>query len=118
MPSMPSIPGQVSSKLFLIKTLAGAGILQPTWPDRLVSAANALIRFGPTPAAGYAASAARYPNEGAVIDEAGTITFREIHERSNAIANALSDDGVNEGDNVGLMMRNHRGFVEAIVACS
>ena len=115
---MASIPGQVSSKLFLLKTLAEAGILQPTWPDRLVSAANALIRFGPTPAAGYAASAARYPNEVAVIDEAGTITFREIHERSNAIAHALSDDGVNEGDNVGLMMRNHRGFVEAIVACS
>ncbi len=118
MPDMPSLPGQVSSKLFLLKTLAGAGILQPTWPDRLVSAANALIRFGPTPAAGYQAAAARFPDDVAIIDEAGTITFREVHERSNAIANALSDEGVNEGDNVGLMMRNHRGFVEAIVACS
>jgi fatty-acyl-CoA synthase len=30
----------------------------------------------------------------------------------------MSDDGVNEGDNVGIMMRNHRGFVESLVACS
>ncbi len=118
MSRMPSLPGRVSSKLFLVKTLAESGILRPTWPDRLVTVANALIRFGPTPAAGYAASAARYPDEIAIIDESGTITFREVHERSNAIAHALSDDGVNEGDNIGLMMRNHRGFVESIVACS
>ncbi len=115
---MPSLPSRVSSKLFLVKTLAEAGVLQPTWPDRLVTAANALIRFGPTPAAGYKAAAARIPNNTAVIDERGTVTFREIHERSNAIAHALSDAGVNEGDSVGLMMRNHRGFVESLVACS
>ncbi len=113
-----SLPGRVSSKLFLVKTLAEAGILHPTWPDRIVSAANALIRFGPTPAAGYKASAARYPDETAVIDERGTATFSEINARSNALAHALSDAGVNEGDNLGLMMRNHRGFVEALVACS
>jgi len=113
-----SLPGRVSSKLFLVKTLAEAGILHPTWPDRIVSAANALIRFGPTPAAGYKASAARYPDEIAVIDERGTATFSEINARSNALAHALSDAGVNEGDNLGLMMRNHRGFVEALVACS
>jgi acyl-CoA synthetase (AMP-forming)/AMP-acid ligase II len=118
MPDMPSLPSRVTSKLFLVRTLAEAGVLQPTWPDRLVTAANALIRFGPTPAAGYKAAAARFPDETAVIDESGTITFREIHERSNAIAHALSDAGVNEGDNIAVMMRNHRGFVEALVACS
>src|SRR3954470_9161277 len=114
---MPSLPGQITSKLFLVKTLAGAGVLQPTWPDRLVTAANALIRFGPTPAAGFKAAAARYPDEVAIIDESGTLTFEEVHERSNALANRMADDGVNEGDNVGLMIRNHRGFVIALVAC-
>ena len=39
-------------------------------------------------------------------------------ERTNALAHALADDGVNEGDNVAVMARNHRGFVEAVVACS
>jgi len=118
MPVMPSLPALVSDKLFLVKTLAEAGVLKPARPDRLATAASALIRFGPTPAAGYKVSAARYPDETAIIDESGTITFREVHERSNAVAHALSDAGVCEGDGIALMMRNHRGFVEALVACS
>jgi len=118
MPVMPSLPALVSDKLFLVKTLAEAGVLKPARPDRLATAASALIRFGPTPAAGYKVSAARYPDETAIIDESGTITFREVHERSNAVAHALSDAGVCEGDGIALMMRNHRGFVEAVVACS
>jgi acyl-CoA synthetase (AMP-forming)/AMP-acid ligase II len=112
------IRGQVATKLHTIKTLAEAGILRPTRPDRLVNLALTLAKWGPTPAAGYAASALRYPDDPAIIDEIGTVTFKEMHERSNAIAHALADDGVKEGDNIGIMARNHRGFVEAIVAAS
>jgi fatty-acyl-CoA synthase len=119
---MSSIPGrlvgQVSTKLFTLKTLAEAGILSPTRPDRLVGLAQALMRWGPTPAAGYSVSAARFPDEAALVDELGTLTFREVHERTNALAHALSDAGLGEGDGVGLMARNHRGFVDALVACS
>jgi len=113
-----SIAGRVQSTAFLVKTLAGAGILAPGRPDRVLAAVNALIRFGITPAAGYTAAAARFPDDVALIDDAGTLTFREVHERSNAIARALSDDGVNEGDGVAIMCRNHRGWVESVVACS
>src|SRR3954471_524694 len=113
-----SLTGRVSNKLHTLYTLAEAGIVRPTRPDRLLTLVQTLIRFGPTPAAGYAASAARFPDEIALIDEQGTLTFREVHERTNALAHALSDDGVNEGDAVGIMIRNHRGFVEALIACS
>src|SRR5687767_5745001 len=117
MPAM-SLPARVQSTVFLVKTLAGAGVLAPSRPDRLLAAVSALLRFGITPAAGYTGAAARYPDEIAVIDERGTLTFKEVHARSNAIAHALSDDGVNEGDGVAIMARNHRGWVEAVVACS
>src|SRR3954449_6540707 len=110
--------GRVQSTAFLVKTLAGAGVLAPSRPDRLVAAVNAVVRFGITPAAGYTAAAARYPDDVAIIDESGTLTFREVHERSNAIAHALADDRVNEGDGVAVMIRNHRGWVESVVACS
>ena len=113
-----SIQRQVANKLHTIVTLTEAGIIRPTRPDRLIGLASALIRFGPTPAAGYTASALRYPDDTAIIDEAGTLTFKEVHERSNALANALRYEGVEEGDNVGIMCRNHRGFIEATVACS
>jgi fatty-acyl-CoA synthase len=113
-----SLPEKVSSKLHNLATLAGAGIIAPTRPDRLLRTAVALVRWGATPAAGYTASAARFPDEVALIDELGQLTFREVHERTNALAHALADDGVNEGDSVAIMCRNHRGFVEAVVACS
>ena len=113
-----SLGSRVTNKLQTLYTLAEAGIVRPTRPDRLVSLVQTLVRFGPTPAAGYTAAAVRYPDDIAIIDELGTLTFREVDERTNALAHALSDEGVNEGDNVGIMIRNHRGFVEALVASS
>src|SRR5919202_3705919 len=124
MPSIPSLPspgqlaGQVTSTLQTAWTLQRAGIITPTRPDRIFGLAVALIRLGATPAAGYTISALRYPDEPAVIDELGTLTFKEVHERSNALARALSEDGIGAGDGVGIMCRNHRGFIDAVVALS
>ena len=112
----PPSPGQVAGKLQTVATLAGAGIIRPQRPDRLLSAAVALIRWGATPAAGYKAAAARYPDFLGLIDESGTLTFKELHERSNALAHALADEGVKAGDAVAIMCRNHRGWIDAYVA--
>jgi len=109
-------PGQIAGKLQTVATLAGVGIIRPQRPDRLLNAAAALIRWGATPAAGYKAAASRYPDNLALIDESGTLTFREVHERSNALAHALAAEGVGAGSRVGIMCRNHRGWVEAYVA--
>jgi acyl-CoA synthetase (AMP-forming)/AMP-acid ligase II len=115
---MSSVPKQVANTLQSLVTLTEAGIIRLQRPDRALRTAVSIIRWGVTPAAGYEASAARYPDEVALIDELGQLTFREIQQRTNALAHALADDGVNEGDNVAVMARNHRGFVEAVVACS
>jgi fatty-acyl-CoA synthase len=113
-----SLPGRVAHELGNLRVLAAAGIVRPMRPDRLVRIATTLARFGATPAAGYAALALRHPHEPAIVDELGTLSFVEVHERTNALAHALSDAGVVEGDSVALMCRNHRGFVEATVAVS
>src|SRR3954464_15669506 len=115
---MSSVPRQVTNTLHSIVTLTGAGVIRLQRPDRALRTAVTLIRWGVTPAAGYESSAARYPDEVALIDELGQLTFREIQQRTNSLAHAMADDGVNEGDNVAVMARNHRGFVEAVVACS
>jgi acyl-CoA synthetase (AMP-forming)/AMP-acid ligase II len=121
MPAM-SLPGQVatqvSTKVQTLLTLARAGVVRPTRPDRLARTAVALMRWGPTPAAGYTVAAARYPDEVGVVDELGTLTFLQMHERSNALAHALAEDGIRPGDGVAIMCRNHRGFIDAVVACS
>jgi acyl-CoA synthetase (AMP-forming)/AMP-acid ligase II len=110
--------GQISDRLHTAKTLLDTGIIRPTRPDKLLRIGVALQKWGPTPAAGYTASAIRYPDETAIVDELGTLTFREVHERTNALAHALSDAGILEGDGVAIMCRNHRGFIDATVACS
>jgi acyl-CoA synthetase (AMP-forming)/AMP-acid ligase II len=118
MPDIGRVAKEVSTKLFTARTLAGAGVLHPGRPDHVLGAVRALVRFGPTPAGGYGASAERYGDETAVIDELGTLTFREVNDRTNALAHGLAASGITEGDNVGLMCRNHRGFIESVVACS
>jgi fatty-acyl-CoA synthase len=110
--------GQLSQKLFTVRTLAETGMLRPARPDKALQIVNALRRWGPTPAAGYTMSAIRHPDNTAIIDELGTLTFEEVHRRTNALAHALSDAGVGEGDGVAMMIRNHRGFIDATVACS
>ncbi len=108
----------VGNRAQAVKVLAEAGVIRPMRPEKLVHMATTMLRWGPTPAAGYAVSAARRPDKIGIVDELGTLTFKEIHERTNALANAWSDLGIGEGDGVAILCRNHRGFVDATVACS
>jgi fatty-acyl-CoA synthase len=108
----------ITRRLHTAKTLVDAGIIRPVRPDKLLRIGMALYRFGPTPAAGYSSAAIRNPHDVAIVDELGTVTFEEVHLRTNALAHALSDSGIGEGDGVAIMCRNHRGFVDVTVACS
>jgi acyl-CoA synthetase (AMP-forming)/AMP-acid ligase II len=105
-------------RLEAAKVLLGTGILTPVRPDRAVRSVMALRRWGPTPAAAYTGSAARFPDRAAIIDERGTLTFEEVHRRTNALAREMRAAGISEGDAVAIMCRNHRGFIEATLACS
>jgi acyl-CoA synthetase (AMP-forming)/AMP-acid ligase II len=108
---LPDVP-------FNVKVLIDAGIVRPTRPDRLAGVLRELRRWGASPAAGAAAAAIRYPNETMIIDELGELTFSEVHERSNKLANALAEKGISEGDGIAILARNHRGFVETVLAAS
>ncbi len=104
--------------IHLAGTFVRAGILRLSRPDRAARAIAGLHRFGPTLAAGYLGAAARYPHAPALIDEQGMLTFAEVDRRTNALARGLAGHGLTQGDAVGIMCRNHRGFVETSVACS
>jgi len=47
-----------------------------------------------------------------------TLTFEDVHRRSNRLANALADIGVEPGDRVGIYYENSPAFVVAIYACA
>ncbi len=109
---------QVVRKAHTVRALVQTGVVRPTRPDKVVRLGLTLHRWGPTPAAGYTAAAIRHPDDVAIIDERGALTFHAVHRRSNALAHSLADRGVRPGDAVAILCRNHRGFIEATVACS
>jgi fatty-acyl-CoA synthase len=113
-----SLPGSIAYQLGSVRVLAEAGIIRPIRPDRLWGVLRTLQKWGRSPAAGAISLAARFPDETMIVDELGTLSFREVDERTNALAHALSDAGLVEGDGVGIMARNHRGFIEATIALS
>src|SRR6059058_3062421 len=88
-----NILGQVGTKLFTAKTLTEVGFIRPMRPDKLLRTGLNFVRWGPTPAAGYATGSLLYPNE-------------------------LAGRGIEEGDNVAILCRNHRGFIDITVALS
>jgi acyl-CoA synthetase (AMP-forming)/AMP-acid ligase II len=100
------------------RAAARAGMVRLERPDRPLRALLDLQRWGATPAAGFSASARRFPDAPAVVDERGELSFAEIHGRSNALAHALADEGISAADTVAIMCRDHRWFIEAAIALS
>jgi len=113
-----SVVEDLRQSVQVTRTLLGTGIMQPVRPDKAVRSLAALRRWGPTSAAAYTGAAIRHPDRVAIVDERGTLTFEEVDRRTNALAHELRDAGVSEQDGVAIMCRNHRGFVDATVACS
>jgi acyl-CoA synthetase (AMP-forming)/AMP-acid ligase II len=108
----------LSDGIHVAGTLARAGMLRPSRPDRAMRAILGLHRFGPTMAAGVVGGAARFPGAAAVIDDDGMLTFADLERRTNALARGFAGHGLTEGRTLAVMCRNHRGFVEVAAACS
>jgi acyl-CoA synthetase (AMP-forming)/AMP-acid ligase II len=110
------VAAQARNKAIAARVLTQAGVIQPFGPVTLVGLVKALRTWGMGVAGGFTAVAIRFPERTGLIDELGDLTFREIDERSNALADQLARRGVREGDGVALLARNHRGFVDAALA--
>jgi acyl-CoA synthetase (AMP-forming)/AMP-acid ligase II len=112
------VAAQARNKAIAARVLTQAGVIQPFGPVTLVGIVKAVRTWGMGVAGGFTAVAVRFPERTGLIDELGDLTFREIDERSNALADELARLGVGEGDGVALLARNHRGFLDAALAIS
>ena len=110
--------GAVSDLLFEGRVLHEAGIVGPMRPDKALRVGRTFLRWGASPATGVAVAAIEHPHEIAIIDERGSLTWERLHRRSNALAHALEALGVGPGDGIGVMARNHRGFLETTLAAA
>jgi acyl-CoA synthetase (AMP-forming)/AMP-acid ligase II len=112
------VRAQLSDGAWALGVLREAGVLRPIRPDKALRLGERYVRLGTSPALASAGSAITEPDEIALIDEIGALSFGATHLRSNALARALADSGVGVGDGVAIMCRNHRYFVEATMACA
>jgi acyl-CoA synthetase (AMP-forming)/AMP-acid ligase II len=116
--SAASLKGSVADAIFELKVLARSGIVGPLRPDKALKIGSTFLRWGASPATGIATAAIHHPHETAIVDERGSLSFERLHRRSNALADSLAEMGIGYGDGVGIMCRNHRGFVEATLAAA
>ena len=101
---------------FKIKVFRQIGLLKPQLPHRLIGAGFQLAKWGPGFPSAVGAAAARFPGQLAIIDDAGELTWREVRDEANKLTQGLKDKGLEAGDSVALLARNHRYMVIAAVA--
>jgi acyl-CoA synthetase (AMP-forming)/AMP-acid ligase II len=112
------VKASISDLLFEGKVLRAAGILGPSRPDRTVRVARTFLRWGASPATGVTSAAIKFPHELAIVDERGALTWERLHRRTNALAHSFAAMGIGPGDGIGIMCRNHRGFIETTLAAA
>jgi acyl-CoA synthetase (AMP-forming)/AMP-acid ligase II len=94
-----------------------SGMIGPERPRKLAQMLRAFGRYGIL-AGAVTVGAIRHGDRVAVRDERGDLTYSELDERTNALANAWRANGLRSGDGVAILVRNHRGFLEAVFAAA
>ncbi|MQY24875.1 AMP-binding protein [Nocardia aurantia] len=100
-----------------LRLCAVAGLVGPRSVGAYPAAANALFRYGSLVAA-LSFSAQRCGGRAALIDESGALSYAEVDDRSNRLANEWRTRGLRAGETVALLVRNHRGLFDALFAAA
>jgi fatty-acyl-CoA synthase len=87
--------------------LVRAGVIGIESPQRMLRIINAIRAYGPFGGAPKFA-AIRHGEFPAITDELGEITFAELDEQVDRLANAMKADGLGPGSSIGILCRNHR----------
>ena len=109
---------RVARTRWTLGTVTRAGLIAPINPTAYARMGLAVRRGGTNALSGVALSAARTPDATAVVDERGSITWRELDAAADAVAAAFATMGPDGGrpKTIALLVRNHRGFVIALAA--
>ncbi|NOQ56707.1 acyl-CoA synthetase [Mycolicibacterium fortuitum] len=91
------------------------GLVDVRSPVAAIRASRALRKYGSFGGL-ITHTAGRYGDATALVDEAGTLSFRDLERTTNALARGLSRKGIKAGTVVGVLERNHRGLMLALAA--
>ena len=93
-----------------------AGVFDPRAAVGAVRSLPWLVGRGPSLGVVAQINASAYGDRAAIHDRNGSLTWRELDERTNRLARALEASGAGGGDRVATLVRNGREAVEAIYA--
>jgi fatty-acyl-CoA synthase len=94
-----------------------SGLVGPELPHKVAQLMLAFDRYGMIGGA-LSTAAIRSGNRTGVVDELGKLTFSQLDERSNRLANAWRERGLEPGEGVTVLARNHRFFIDAVFAAA
>ena len=108
---------RASDEAAFVAACARAGMVGLDPPRRIARMALAFERYGLL-SASLAVSAVRHGDRVAIRDERGDLTYAELDAQTNALANAWHRQGFRAGEGVTILVRNHRGFLQAVFAAA
>ena len=94
-----------------------SGLVGPELPHKVAQLVLAFDRYGMIGGA-LSTAAIRSGDRTGVVDELGKLTFAQLDERSSRLANAWRERGLEAGEGVTILARNHRFFVDAVFAAA
>ncbi|MGA9375946.1 MAG: long-chain-fatty-acid--CoA ligase FadD2 [Mycobacterium sp.] len=105
--------GRGTAELHYARKMFEAGALRLESPQAMAAMLADIRRwgeFGVIPAL----NGRRHPDRVAIVDDDGEMTFGELDRAAHAVANGLRAKGVQGGDGVALLIRNHRWFLVGV----
>ena len=108
----------IRRKVWAFGHLIRSGMIGLMLPHRYLGMARILRVYGPHATTGFALAANRRPHGVGLIDERGSLTWRQIQQRADALAVGLRALTEESPQSVAILCRNHRGFVDVFLATS
>ena len=103
-------------QLWVGKVLVGSRMLTLMRPDKYLGMVRVLRTQGTHATSGFALAAVRDPDGVGLVDERGRLTWTEIQQRAGALGAGLVVAHGGPVESVAILARNHRGFVDALLA--
>jgi fatty-acyl-CoA synthase len=111
------LAGRAGDEAYFAALCVRSGLVGAEPPHRVAQLLHGFQRYGLLGGA-VVAGAARHGDRAVMIDERGELSYKELDERTNALANAWREHGLEAGEGVAILARNHRGFLEAVFAAA
>lgn len=115
---MTGVLQELRTRLWVLKVLVTTRMLVLMSPAKYVRLVRVLREQGTNATTSFALAAVRRPHGTGLVDERGSLTWQQLQDRSAALASGLLAVTGGPVETVAILCRNHRGFVDALLASS